>query len=597
MIESPNQMVTPDIEEREDADSARKTITILVVDDSPTSRMSITRLLRDEGYRMMVAGDGAEALNLVRAERPDVVIADILMPLMDGYEFARRLRAEPVVGRTPIIFHTAGYELDEARSLADACGISCVLSKPAQRKELLQAIENVLQEASVPAPASEETFYRAHRRLLTDKLSEKVTQLEAALAESRKKEIRLIQTVEETVKAERALEKSNEDLLRKNQEIQNFYHTVSHELKTPLTSAREFVSIVIDGLAGPLNETQLEYLRIARESCNRLRICINDLMDATRLETGKMTLEIKPASLPRLIRQLITLLEPVAKRKNVSLVKELDPRLTDVPFDENRIMQVLVNLVNNALKFTPSGGRVVVSVSEPEDDPGYIKVSVRDTGCGIAANETERIFGRLYQVANEAGSTGPGLGLGLYISRELVESHGGKIWVESELDKGSNFCFTIPKKQAPEAIHVLLIDDEARVRELAKRTLERQGFEVTTAENGVVALAKMKEKVPDLVITDLVMPKMDGTETLKQIRRGWGLLPVIILTGFPDNEHMKRAMDFSPFTLLAKPCPTEQLTETIRSLTLRKAGRDQAYGRRQSGDSAKRITRTNKRKI
>ena len=580
MIASPNELADPAAESREAAGINRKAITVLVVDDSPASRLSVARLLRDGGYRMLLAGDGEGALALVRAERPNVVIADILMPLMDGYEFARRLRADPVVGRTPIIFHTAGYELDEARSLAEACGISFVLSKPAQRKELLQAIENVLKEANVPAPAPEETFYRAHRRLLTDKLSEKVRQLEAALAESRKKELRLVQTVEETVKAERALKKTNEDLLRKNREIQNFYHTVSHELKTPLTSAREFVSIVIDGLAGPLNETQLEYLRIARESCNRLRVCIDDLMDATRLETGKLTLKMKPASLPALIKQLLTLLGPLAKRKNVSLTKEVPPQLADFPFDENRLMQVLVNLVNNAVKFTSSGGRVVVSVSEPDDQPDCVQVSVKDTGCGIAASELERIFGRLYQVPNENRSTEPGIGLGLYISRELVESHGGKIWVESKLGKGSSFSFIIPKEQSPDTIHVLLIDDEARVRDLAKRALGRRGFEVTTAENGIVALAKMKEKVPDVVITDLMMPKMDGTETLKQIRRGWALLPVIILTGFPDNEYLKQAMDFSPFTLLAKPCPIEQLAQTIRSLAPRKATDDQAYGRR-----------------
>jgi signal transduction histidine kinase len=577
MIESLEESMngTDELGKKSKSDSERTTI--LIVDDSPTSRMFVARLLRDAGHRMLVAGDGAEALALVRAEHPDIVITDVLMPLMDGYEFARQLRADPSIAGTPIIFHTAAYEQNEARALASSCGVSYILNKPAQPAELLRTIKAMIKGATLPAAVSEKSFSRAHRRLLTDKLSEKVAQLEVALSESRKKEILLLQTVEETVKAEQALEQSNKDLLRKNQEIQSFYHTVSHELKTPLTSAREFVSIVMDGLAGPLNETQQEYLSIARESCNRLRVSINDLMDATRLETGKLTMEMKPGSLAGLIQQLITVLGPVAVRKQITLTQEVQPDLPDFPFDENRLMQILMNLLNNALKFTPDNGRVTVTAGDAPDHPGHIQVCVKDTGCGLAPTEVERIFERLYQVPNSDGGSQQGIGLGLYISRELVQSHGGKIWVESEFGKGSTFCFVIPKEQPSEGIHVLIVDDDPRLRELISQALEREGFQITTAENGAVALEKMRQELPEVVITDLAMPKMDGAETLRQIRQNWGLLPVIILTAFTDNHNMKRAMAFSPFTLLAKPCPMKQLIQTIRSLLPQKASRDGSW--------------------
>jgi signal transduction histidine kinase/CheY-like chemotaxis protein len=398
------------------------------------------------------------------------------------------------------------------------------------------------------------------------------------ISESRKKEVRLLQTMEETIKAEQALEKSNKHLLRKNEEIQNFYHTVSHELKTPLTSAREFISIVLDGLAGPLNETQQEYLGIARESCHRLRVCINDLMDATRLETGKLTLEMKRGSLATLVQKLVTLLGPVAARKQISLKHEVQADLPDFPFDENRLMQVLVNLANNALKFTPENGRVTITAGEAPNEPGYFKVSVNDTGCGIAPAELERIFECLYQVPNKDGGSEQGVGLGLYICRELVQSHGGKIWVESELGTGSTFCFSIPQEQSSEAIHVLVVDDDSTIIDMMSRGLGSEGFRVTTANDGAIALAKIRQEVPDVVVVDLEMPNIDGAEMLKQIRQNWGLLPVILHTGFPHAEIMRRAMEFSPFTVLAKPCGINQLVETIRSLQPLRLTRTEAIG-------------------
>jgi signal transduction histidine kinase len=566
-IESREQLVERMIELGASANGGGP-VTILVVDDSVSSRSSLTRLLGYAGHRVIEAANGSEALTITRAERPDVVISDVLMPWMDGYEFARQLRADASIAMIPIIFYTAGYNQDEARALAESCGVFYILTKPAQPEELLRTINAVLHEAELPvaAPMPAANFEYAHRRLLTDKLSEKVAELETALNESRQKEVRLLQTMEETIKAEQALEESNKHLLQKNQEIQNFYHTVSHELKTPLTSAREFISIVMDGLAGSLNETQREYLSIARESCHRLHVCINDLMDATRLETGKLTLELKRGSLAALLEQLVTVLGPVAARKQISLGHEVQADLPDFPFDEDRLMQVLVNLVNNALKFTPENGRVTIIAGEAPNDPKSFKVCVTDSGCGIAPAELERIFERLYQVPNSDGGSGQGVGLGLYICRELVESHGGKIWAESELGKGSTFCVSIPKEQPSGAIHVLVVDDDPRMCDLISEALAQEGIRATTAGDGAIALEHIKRELPDVVVTDLEMPNLDGAEMLKEIRHHWGLLPVILHTAFPNAAVMRQAMEFSPFTLLAKPCRMKQLVETIRSL-------------------------------
>ena len=189
-----------------------------------------------------------------------------------------------------------------------------------------------------------------------------------------------IRDITERKRAEEQLKASFKEVGDLNTEIQNFYHTLSHELKTPLTSAREFVSIVMDGLAGPLNETQLEYLGIAKESCDQLRLYINDLLDVTRLETGKMSIEFQALPLAALVERVVEMLAPAAAGKGVSLSCDCQPDLPAVPIDKQRILQVLTNLTTNAIKFTPAGGHIRLSLSEAPADPECLQVDVRDTG-------------------------------------------------------------------------------------------------------------------------------------------------------------------------------------------------------------------------
>ena len=361
--------------------------------------------------------------------------------------------------------------------------------------------------------------------------------------------------------------RANRSLVERNTEIQNFYHTLSHELKTPLTSAREFISILIDGLAGPVNETQLEYLGIAKESCDQLRLYINDLLDVTRLETGKMSIEFHPVALAALVEHVVNTLAPAAKGKNLRLSYDCQPDLPDVPLDQQRIAQVLTNLATNALKFTPAGGQIHISVSAPAATPEYLQVAVRDTGRGIPGDQLDLIFNRLHQAhPNDAmAESRSGLGLGLYICKELVQLHGGRIWAESELGQGSTFSFTIPRRQTPASHNVLVVDDDPLAIELVWARLEREHYHITSAGSGMEALEQMHRRLPDVVLMDLQMPDLDGAATMKEIRKVWDVIPVILHTAYTDSDQMMRALQESPFTVLAKPYDARRLLEAVHA--------------------------------
>lgn len=242
----------------------------------------------------------------------------------------------------------------------------------------------------------------------------------------------------------RKLARTNRELRYKNEEIQKFYHSVSHELKTPLTAMREFLSIVLDGLAGPIEDQQREYLTIAKEGCDQLAFRLNDLVDATRLDTGKLGLSPKPASIEDIMTQAVMSMALSAQKKQIRLKQQIKGKLPDVLVDNQRIMQVLTNLISNAIKFTDNGGRVIVQASKDISEKNKIIVSVSDTGRGIEPQKCARIFDRLYQTRKSDGTRDEGLGLGLYICQQIVQLHGGEISVQSIPGKGSTFTFTLP---------------------------------------------------------------------------------------------------------------------------------------------------------
>jgi signal transduction histidine kinase len=239
----------------------------------------------------------------------------------------------------------------------------------------------------------------------------------------------------------RSLEMSRQQQLEfKNQ----FLSHVSHELRTPLTCIHQFVTILLDGLAGQVNVEQKDHLRTILKSVNQLGAMVRDLLEASRAESGKLRVEPRCIVIGELIRQAISMMEMIAREKNIGLEAGIDESMPFVYADPDRVLQVLINLIDNGIKFTPADGSVMVKACLAESDPSSVYISVVDTGRGISPEAKALIFERLYQDPHAVDNNRAGLGLGLFIAKEVVELHGGRIWAASELGHGSTFSFTLP---------------------------------------------------------------------------------------------------------------------------------------------------------
>lgn len=239
----------------------------------------------------------------------------------------------------------------------------------------------------------------------------------------------------------RALEVARQQQIEfKNQ----FLSHVSHELRTPLTCIHQYVTLLLDGLAGPLAPDQTDHLKTVLRSVNQLHAMIRDLLEATRAESGKLRVEPRCIDIGELAQQAVVMMGPIAAEKQVRLSATLDPTIPLVYADPDRALEVLINLIDNGIKFTPAHGSVVVAASKVETDPSAVYVSVSDSGRGIPKESLPQVFERLYQDPNAVDGNRAGLGLGLYIAKEIVARHGGRIWVASEPGSGSTFSFTLP---------------------------------------------------------------------------------------------------------------------------------------------------------
>src|ERR1700685_67110 len=244
------------------------------------------------------------------------------------------------------------------------------------------------------------------------------------------------------------------DLIRTHQmEFKDeFLSHVSHELRSPLTAVRQFVSILLDGLAGELNSEQRQYLEIVLRNVKQLHSMIYDLFEVSGIPAGKLKIELQSTSVSDAIAYTVNTLRGAATAKGIVLPADIENKLPSVCADPARVRQILVILADNAIKFTPQNGTVKIQARIFEEDPAFLLLEVSDSGCGIDPDKTERIFERLFQASDPDAADHNGLGLGLYICKDLVTRQSGKIWAKSELGRGSIFSLTFPIFSLPKLL-------------------------------------------------------------------------------------------------------------------------------------------------
>lgn len=415
--------------------NASDDVHIVVAEDSLTQAEHLKYLLEGRGYRVTAAVNGRRAFEIALQDRPTLVISDVLMPELDGYGFCREIKANHALRDIPVILVTSlSSPQDVIQGLE--CGADFFLRKPYDERQLLSRIDHVLsnqglRERSSMRPGIEivlsgqRYFINSDRQQILDLL---ISTYEEA-----------VRLNEELLSANRQLEARNREVERASRFKDEFLSTMSHELRTPLQVVLGYCEIMLSESPVSLSHPHRTGIAAIDRAGQHLLQLTNDILDLSQIEAGRLKLVLEKTSLRPLVSEVIASLKPLAERKSQSMLYLGGPELV-VRADQMRIRQVLMNLIGNAIKFTPEGGRIEIRAGR---DLEHARVEIRDTGPGIPAHERQRIFEAFYRQQRHDQQV-EGTGLGLAITHSLVEMHGGRLDVESNSGAGSCFYFTLP---------------------------------------------------------------------------------------------------------------------------------------------------------
>ncbi len=369
----------------------------------------------------------------------------------------------------------------------------------------------------------------------------------------------------------------------------DFVATVSHELRTPLTSIRGYVDLMLDGDVGEVSGELREYLEIVKNNSDRLTTLINDLLNISRIETGRVRFELVPLDPASLVEDALAQIQAAAEEKQLTLQAHVPAALPPIRADREGLAQVLHNLLDNALKYTPTGGITVQLTPRPQDN--VLQFDIIDTGIGFSPADQDKLFTRFFRADDPLVRFAGGTGLGLSIAKAIVEAHHGEIWATSPgpSGRGSVFSFTIPLAaetrpwtpailpEAPRSLaqfeprRLLVVDDDRDIIRLLYHRLRRDGYLVDTATSGPDALTRAVQSPPDLILLDILMPEMDGYQVLQELKADpvTSDIPVVILSIVGERE---QGLALGAAEYLTKPFNEQQL-ETIIGEILGRAGR------------------------
>lgn len=469
--------------------------TILVVEDSPTQAEELRYMLEKNHYRVTTAGNGLEALPLLGREKPFAVISDIIMPEMDGYELCRRVKGNRELHSIPVILLTS-LSAPEDVIMGLECGADYFIMKPYNERFLLSRLQHIQANRQLDEQTAQmglEIFFRDKKYFINSDRLQILNLLLSTYETAVQKNQELTDVTHELKALNEQLAENMAELKGKNRELRelnvelkwqreaaqeakvqaeratraksDFLANMSHELRTPLNSIIGFSEVLQDEMFGRLNEKQRQYIDNIQVSGKHLLELINDILDLAKVEAGKMELEPVIVTLRHTLATSLAMLKEKALKHGLKLSMELPPGAEiELIADERKLKQIMFNLLSNAVKFTPDGGSVRVSarkvsgldVPEPGSAPeagdrkpegDWVEISIADTGIGISPEQMPKLFKAFSQIGSPYSREHEGTGLGLALTKQMVELHGGRVWVESEAGRGSRFTFAIPVRQ------------------------------------------------------------------------------------------------------------------------------------------------------
>ncbi len=417
---------------------------ILIVEDSPTQAMLLMQALEEQQLEVKIAKNGVDALKLMKSYIPSIIISDIEMPHMNGYDFCRHAKKDPIFKNIPIILLTNLTDsMDAIKGIE--CGADNFITKPCEINFLLSTMVDALQNRrNTRIPNSEkkiEFFFRGEKHLLEINQMQVTDLLLSTFASAIQKNAELDKAYRKLNLIHEELENKNIQLEQLNKEKNQFLGMAAHDLRNPLTVSLRYSEMLIENMEEAHDEKSVNMLERIKHSSTFMLQLINDLLSVSVIESGLVNLRIVKLDLVALVNESIILINHQAEKKQIRIVKKCKASPIEVACDRDKIEQVLTNLLTNAIKFSNLGNEVEISLRL---EGSNAIIGVKDHGVGISMVQQLQLFQPFNKIGTKGTAGETSTGLGLAIVYKIVSTHHGRVWVESEVGKGSTFFVSLP---------------------------------------------------------------------------------------------------------------------------------------------------------
>jgi DNA-binding response OmpR family regulator/anti-sigma regulatory factor (Ser/Thr protein kinase) len=580
---------------------------VLIVDDNHNNLEVLSETLTRAGFQVSVAIDGESAIEQIEYHRPELILLDVMMPGIDGFTTCKRIKSNPDTFDIPVIFMTA---LADTEHKVRGFGLGAVdyITKPFQQEEVLARVRVQLQLRNLTRTLEDQNRIlkreilqreRVENALLnlnqeleqrveerTKKLSKALTHLKKAQVElvERKDqlEIRVEQRTAELAQSIKEAEKARAEAEQANQAKSSFLANMSHELRTPMNAIIGYSEMLMEEAEDLGQDDFIPDLQKIHGAAQHLLSLINDILDLSKIEAGRMELFLENFEIKRLVEDVVATIHPLIEKNGNSLKVELSDDLGMMYTDLTKVRQSLFNLLSNASKFTEKG-QISLKVDRHLTEKGdWITFLVRDTGIGMTPDQLNKLFRAFTQADASTTRKYGGTGLGLAITKRFCQMMGGNIMVKSKIGQGSAFLIKLPiatqttpkspdldqKNRSNSVVDgdrdtVLIIDDDPTVHDLIGRFLTKQGFKVATASNGKEGLHLAKQIKPIAITLDVMMPGMDGWSVLAAIKANAELVDIpVVMMSMVDNHNLGYALGANDY--LIKPIDLRQLLSVLK---------------------------------